>query len=191
MKFKNKVQIEVDNSLIIILVLTILFKEIFIFFYFYFISYLFIIIHEFSHILVARIFNIKTNKIYFKLGGMCANIIGYNNKNIVNIIILLAGPISNILFALIFINNNYICNINLIFAVLNLVPIKPLDGYNILSKVINNKHIIRVVYLLSIVTLFFLNIFYITKSNNYIFTIILMYILNIYIQNVITIRKNK
>lgn len=191
MKFNTKIHIEIDNTLIFIILTTIIFKEVFIFFYYYFISYFFIVVHEFTHIFMAKILGINTNKIYFKLGGMCANIVNYTESKIKNVIILLSGPLSNLFIALIFINNEYIYKINMIFFIMNLIPLNPLDGYNLLN-IINKNSIVNYIISYSIqLLLIFISLYFIYYKNNYMFLIILIYIINIKVQNMIIFNKNK
>ena len=169
---------KIDNSLIIILIITILNKNIFIFFYYYFISYFFVIIHEYSHVLVSKIFNIKVNKIYFKIGGMCASIENNNNNIYKYIIIYLAGPLVNLILYLIFLKYEYVSKINIILCVINLIPIKPLDGYNILSKIISKDKIQKINFI-SIVIFTMLNFYFVLHKKYYGFCIFIIYIISL------------
>ena len=56
-----------------------------------------------------------------------------------NILIYLAGPISNIILALVFYRIRFIFEINLSLAIINLFPIYPLDGYNVLENVFGDN----------------------------------------------------
>ena len=191
MVIKNKKIIyEIDNILLLILLITIIKKEVFIFFYYYFISYFFVIIHEYSHIIVAKIFKIKYNKVFFKIGGMCANIKKNNISNAKYIIIYLAGPLINLILYFIFKNNYYISKINFILFIINLIPIKPLDGYNILIQILNNK-LVKIINISSIVILIIVNIYNILHNNNYNLIIILIYVLSLNLSNIVTSAKSK
>lgn len=103
--------------------------------------YLFILSHELSHIFIARLFHEELFKINFLLIGLNAKI-----KNFIfikpykKILILLAGPILNLLLAIIFsilnLNKLYFCN--LVLFIFNLLPIYPLDGGQIFLAILEN-----------------------------------------------------
>ena len=106
-----------------------------------------ILIHEFGHILIAKILKIKINNIKFKLIGISAEL---KNENEINkfkkILIVLSGPIINMCIALllILINLNFkykneLIYTNLILSVFNLLPINPLDGGKLLLYILNLK----------------------------------------------------
>lgn len=113
----------------------------------FFICYLFIVFHEFSHMFVASILGKDVEKFKVTLSGVCIefkkekykliNNKKCKNNNLRNILIYLAGPISNIALARIFYNNKMICQINLFLAFVNLLPLFPLDGYNILENMLD------------------------------------------------------
>ena len=188
-KLKN-ININIDILLILILILTIINKNVFIFYYYYFISYFFIMIHEFSHVIIAKLFKIKTNEINFKLGGMCANIENLSKNKIINIIIFSSGPISNLLIYLIFNNNLYIRNINSILFFVNLIPIYPLDGYKILTQMFKEKTIKKIKMLINSIVIIVITYIILHKKMHTLF-VIFIYILNLKIQNKEVTNKNK
>ena len=100
----------------------------------YFICYLFIVFHELAHIFVGAIFGKKIELIKITISGVSVlfNKNLFNSSNTQKILIYVAGPISNIILALLFRNIELIYEINIFLAILNLLPIYPLDGYNIL-----------------------------------------------------------
>ena len=174
----KKLYFKIDLILVIIVLLYIFSKVIREYLYYYIGCYLFIMFHEFSHILVARMFNYNCNKIEFTICGMSANInINRNKKR--NILIYLAGPISNLIFAYLFYDNEFIYTINIVIAIINLLPVYPLDGYRIIKELnIYNKWLDYVIYSL----LIFLSMY--TKNVSII--IFLVYILGLkatYIKN--------
>ncbi len=152
--------IEIKYSFLIILIMNILSIKIRNIFKYYFACYMFIMFHEFSHIIVALIFNYTCSKIEFSMCGMCANI-ALKNKSKREIFIYLAGPLSNILFAFLFLNNNFIFKINLILALINLIPVFPLDGYRIFKLLNTNTKILE-----NIMYVFILIYIVITKNFN-------------------------
>lgn len=108
----------------------------------YYICYLFILFHELSHMFVASIFGKEINQFKLSLSGVNISfkeeyLNSMNIFKIKNILIYAAGPLSNILLSILFINNKMIFSINIFLAILNLLPIYPLDGYNILECILN------------------------------------------------------
>lgn len=112
----------------------------------FFICYLFIVFHEFSHMLVASILGKEIHSFKITLSGVC---IEFERKKycyleekkaridyIKNIFIYLAGPLSNIVLAILFHQNAMILQVNLFFAFINLTPLFPLDGYHILDNLL-------------------------------------------------------
>ena len=101
-------------------------------------------IHELSHIVVAKIFRLKVNKIEVYPFGLSANIDSLNKiHSLKSIIVLLAGPLSYFLSKILIIlslkidiisyNSYQLANeINLLILLFNLLPIWPLDGSKIL-----------------------------------------------------------
>ena len=149
MKFKiGKILIEIKISFIIftfIYLFSISFRNIF---YYYFACYMFIMFHEFSHILVASLFKYELKKIEFSICGMSANL-NMSNHKLKNIFVFLAGPISNMILAILFCSNNFIFTINLVLLFVNLIPIFPLDGYRIVKQLnFNIKKIEIIIYII-------------------------------------------
>ena len=159
--------IEIEYLLIITIIISCISKAIRSYFLNYYICILFVVYHELSHIFVATILNRKLRKITISISGITAYFkYSYKPKNrkyyVKNIIILIAGPISNLLMAVIFKNIKFIYEINIFLAMLNLFPIYPLDGFNVLKSILylvfkKNQSIVN--YLLRIFSLFFLIIF--------------------------------
>ena len=52
------------------------------------------------------------------------------------ILVYLSGPLANIMLAIIFRNIRMVYEINMALALINLMPINPLDGYNILKLIL-------------------------------------------------------
>ena len=134
MIIKNKhFLFEIENLLIIILISFFISGTIKLFLTSYFVCYLFIIFHELAHIIFATIYGKKIRKMKLSLAGVCVTFNNDDNINIVKkIIIYIAGPMSNFALALIFNKIDFVYEINIFLGILNLLPIYPLDGYNIL-----------------------------------------------------------
>lgn len=87
---------------------------------------------------VGAIFGFDIDQIKLSLSGVNVKF----NKNITtefnikNILIYVAGPLSNYILALIFRKNELIFSTNIFLGTLNLLPIYPLDGYNILKIIL-------------------------------------------------------
>lgn len=142
MKFKIKeISIYIEETIFFTLILMCLFMNINEYLSSYIMCYLFIMFHEFAHILVANIFNISITKVEFRTLGMCAKLDNFNRKGLKWICIFLAGPLANLLLAIIFRSNIMIMSINIAMMLINLMPIYPLDGYNILTIIIDGINI--------------------------------------------------
>ncbi len=170
MKIKlGKFLIEFKITFLIVLIMSIISKFIRTMFYYYYACYLFIMFHEFAHIFIATLFNYKCNKIEFSICGMSANIL-LTNKSKKEILIYLAGPVSNLIFALLFRNVDFILKVNLVLCFINLVPVYPLDGYRIFRLLkLNTRNLRVVIYLLIFLA--------IIATKNFSLCIFLVYIL--------------
>ena len=104
----------------------------------YFVCYLFITFHELAHMFVASLFGIKTTRLCIRISGLNINLDSYNRQGLKWIVIFLAGPLSNIILAYVFKNISMVYTINLALAIINLLPIYPLDGYNIFEIILNH-----------------------------------------------------
>ena len=103
-----------------------------------------ILIHELTHIFIARIFNMNLKNLRVSIFGASLEI-EKNNKNKIPMKILMyfSGPCSNLLIAILIYNLKIedeerlkIIYTNLSLCVFNLLPIYPLDGGNILKEVL-------------------------------------------------------
>lgn len=92
--------------------------------------YLFVIMHELSHILVALILKIDVKEIELLPIGITAKY-ERNNSLVRELIISLAGPLASFLFTYLFNSETYKV-MNFAIAIFNLVPIYPLDGGRII-----------------------------------------------------------
>lgn len=143
MKFKTPYFIlEFEILFILTILITILSSSFRNYFYSYYLCYLFILFHELSHMFIAAILGKEIGNFKFSLSGVNISFKeDYLNKNNISklkdILIYLAGPLSNLILALIFRKSEMIFNINIFLAILNLLPIYPLDGYNILENIIS------------------------------------------------------
>lgn len=156
---------EIENLLIIVLISFFVSVKIKLFLTSYFVCYLFIIFHELAHILVATFFGKKILKIKLSLAGACVTFEHKRLNNIKELLIYLAGPISNICLAIVFKDIDMVFEINVFLAILNMMPVFPLDGYNIMSLLIK-EHKIYVIQTIFLCTICILSvvIFVVTKN---------------------------
>ena len=137
MKIKTRIiNIEIEYLLFIVILISIFSTHFRIYMKLYFIYYLFILFHELSHIFIAALLDKKINSLKFSVAGACAvfndEFEVENLKQIIkNIIVYIAGPISNFMLAIFFRYNKMIFEINLFLFIINLIPIFPLDGFKI------------------------------------------------------------
>lgn len=146
MKIKTPLMtVECEGLFLIVFFLFLLSIQVREFLNYYFLCYLFIIFHELSHVLIGVIIGEEIENFKFTLSGVCVtfkekrfvttNMIT-KSKIIPEIILYLAGPISNVMLAILFYKIELIMGMNLLLAMINLVPIYPLDGYQILLRIL-------------------------------------------------------
>jgi len=183
MKLKIKeFDIYIDETIIIVGALCIIFKGIRDYFENYFICYLFIIFHELAHMFVASIFGVKTTKLNIRISGLCINLNEKNRQGLKWLLVYLAGPISNIILAFIFKNFSMVYTINLVLAIMNLVPIFPLDGHSIfrivlrMIKLKNSQKIEWIIENLVIIILIILGVYQLMILMNPSIILIIIYI---------------
>ena len=198
MTFKTKFcRIEIEIVLIFIILTSIISNTLFKFLYYFFACYLFILFHELMHILVGSILNRKLIKIKFSISGICASFEKekYLCSKIVcfkNIIIYLSGPISNLILAYIFNTNMMIKEINIFLAILNFLPLFPLDGYNIILNILKiifeQKYVLKILNCIENVFIIFvlaISLYQIIEYSNFSIIIFFVYLF------VLKINKNK
>lgn len=135
-----------------------------------------IIIHELGHFLCALFFKINVDKIYiYPFGGISKFDISLNENLFKELLILIMGPIFQIVFYLILIRihyfNSYISIITIYhYTILffNLLPIYPLDGGKLLNIIlcfhIPFKKSLTVSLIFSYITICFLSIYMLLKD---------------------------
>ena len=94
--------------------------------------------HEIGHIVMSKILKVKIDKPRFNFFGYSSKM--NNDKFLYKVIVLLSGPIINFIFSGIVYNLKIDYNLrmaifymNLFLGIVNLFPILPLDGGNILK----------------------------------------------------------
>jgi len=132
-----------------------------------------ILVHELGHLIAAKLYKWKTDKIYiYPLGGITKFNDNLNKPLKEELIIVLAGPIFQIIYYIILTNIgiNDISIFHYVLLVFNLLPIYPLDGGKILNILlcyfISYKMSYKVTIYISYVVYFLclINIFIFYKS---------------------------
>lgn len=138
------------------------------------ILFLIIIVHELGHFLTAIILKVDVDKIYiYPFGGISKLNIKLNESIYKEFIILIMGPLFQIIFSCFLVNINFFSNYkeliytyNYSILIFNLLPIYPLDGGKLLNLILSLNFPFKRSYELSIyisyltvIILFIINIF--------------------------------
>lgn len=177
-KLKN-IQVELEEIFLILLITCIISKIVRTFFVNYLICLLFITFHEMSHLFIASLFGLLPKKIKIRVSGLMLEYNALNINKIKWLSIYVAGPLSNLVLAAIFKDIKIVYELNLALCIINLVPIEPLDGYNVLKIVLinkNRKEILKIIEKLVKIGILFLSIYSYIKYKNPSMFILLLYI---------------
>lgn len=163
------------------------------------ILFLLIFIHELGHFLTALLFRVEVDKIYiYPFGGISKFYISLNEKIYKELIILIMGPLTQLLFYFILINlnsfNEYkdlitVYNFTILFF--NLLPIYPLDGGKLLNIIFSYcvplKRSLAISFIISYITIFIFSLYFIINH----FSINVIVIISFLLYKVRTEEKNK
>lgn len=131
--------LEIEILFIIVIFISIFSSTFFDYILNYFICYSFILFHELSHMFMASVFGKEIDIFKFSISGVNIKFKEESHKKNINILkeilIYIVGPFSNVFFAMLLKNNIMIFQMNLFLAFINILPIYPLDGYNILRNI--------------------------------------------------------
>lgn len=184
----GSLKIKIDIILCLLLVAIILNKKIEAYFSNYITCLLFTVFHELSHIFVASIFGKKITAINFTVCGLNANIEGINKIQTSWLLIYLAGPLSNLILAIITRKIYLSFVINMVLCVMNLLPIYPLDGFKILNLFLKwyfpnslRIKITKVISLSMISILMILGVMILLYAKNPCVILIVFYVINMYV----------
>lgn len=154
----------------------------------YVICYFFIVFHECAHMLAAGIFGEKLQGVNIRLCGVTAKIKIKNELHPKWILVYFAGPFSNIFLATIFQNIAIVRDVNLGLCIINLLPIHPLDGFNILKillcwkfsklKVRKILKYVQIVVIIAIIILGLMVLLVFKNPSIIIFTMYIIFVIN-------------
>ena len=124
-----------------------------------------IIVHEFGHLFIALFLNWRVEEVLLlPFGGVTIFNEDLNRPMIEEALILICGPLLQIIFVYFFRNNNILVNYSNILLLFNLLPIYPLDGSKLLNLFLNlflsfkSSHILTIYF--SFIFIFFILIKY-------------------------------
>lgn len=116
-----------------------------------------LIIHEIGHLIFIKLFKVKIKGFSLSIFGGSLNIdkTDFNKiNNTKKILIYSSGVLLNLFFYLIF-KDNIFGKCNIVLFVFNLLPIYPLDGYNIIKLFINDTMLNNLVIISLVILLIF------------------------------------
>ena len=177
MSIKLISKIHIKLEFIVVLILMCILKN-----KIYFISYTSLIMHELGHILL--ILHLKKEINYI---NVCGFGLECNVNNLSNIyekfLVKLAGPLINLIIAIVFIKFETIFNINMALFLINMLPIKPLDGYGIMELIFLNrsKKVVKFVDFSLLLLAYIISTYFFIKFSNF---YLLIFIICVTIKNV-------
>lgn len=179
---------KVDLKIFFIVLLYVLMQKVEIFT----ITFIFIILHEIGHIVSGIILGLKINKMEVNIAGISLEFKNYGKeRKINNIIIDLAGPVVNLISAIIgiIVKSEIIVYANTMLFIINMLPIYPLDGGRVLKNIMlyknSYKQTIKTIETISKYTLIILSIFasiLILSFKNISIFILIIYLWAVYIK---------
>lgn len=143
--------------------------------------YLFAIMHELAHMIVATLLGMDVYEMELLPIGLNAKYYG-EKSNLKELLICVAGPLASFLFCLFF-KNEVFRIMNFSMAILNLIPLKPFDGGRILENVLriflnkkNTNKVLNFIENILIKLLIAFEIYNILFWKNYYMAIFIIYI---------------
>lgn len=132
-------KIKVDLKIFLILIVYLLTRKIEILA----LSFIFIFIHELSHLTVGIVLGLKIKKVSINIAGLSIEFENYGEERKLNrILIDIAGPLVNlgIFIVAIILKAENIAYINFLIFIINIIPIYPLDGGRIVKNIMLYTH---------------------------------------------------
>ena len=169
----------------------------------------FCFLHEFGHIITAKLFKMQIEKIEILPCGFSASFFSYNLSGVHKVfsmqelLVALAGPIVSLILALSFqyiddtnftiLTKQEIVYSNILILIFNLLPLYPLDGGRILKNILNIKrrgnNTDNIINKVSSVTIILLTI--VSSIAVYYFKNIAIFLVCIFLWNIILSNKLK
>ena len=169
----------------------------------------FCFLHEFGHIITAKLFKMQIEKIEILPCGFSASFFSYNSSgfpkgfSMKELVVALAGPIVSLILALSFqyiddtnftiLTKQEIVYSNILILIFNLLPLYPLDGGRILKNILNIKlkgnNTDNIINKVSSVTIILLTI--VSSIAVYYFKNIAIFLVCIFLWNIILSNKLK
>ena len=169
----------------------------------------FCFLHEFGHIITAKLFKMQIEKIEILPCGFSASFFSYNLSGVPKVfsmqelLVALAGPIVSLILALSFqyiddtnftiLTKQEIVYSNILILIFNLLPLYPLDGGRILKNILNIKlrgnNTDNIINKVSSVTIILLTI--VSSIAVYYFKNIAIFLVCIFLWNIILSNKLK
>ena len=169
----------------------------------------FCFLHEFGHIITAKLFKMQIEKIEILPCGFSASFFSYNLSGVPKVfsmqelLVALAGPIVSLILALSFqyiddtnftiVTKQEIVYSNILILIFNLLPLYPLDGGRILKNILNIKlsrnNTENIINKVSSVTIILLTI--VSSIAVYYFKNIAIFLVCIFLWNIILSNKFK
>lgn len=192
MKLKIKeIIFKIEWTLIIVVITSIISEKFRNYMEMYYICFLFIIFHEMAHIVVGVILGNKIRNIKISVCGLSVGFSKYIKNEygsifincLTEVIIHIAGPLANYILATAFKEVKFVYEINMVLCIINLLPIYPLDGYNIIAslKIFKNQKIkyvvLKTINLVAFALFFIIMAIVVVKYNNYNCFIFMLYLL--------------
>ncbi len=151
----------------------------------YFISYFSIMIHELMHLVFMYLYKIEIDYIYLTALGIECNVKTFQKSYYKNII-KLAGPVTNLVIAVIFKSNETIYLVNMSLFIINMIPIKPLDGYSVIEILLDflkkeKNDVVKQINIIILVIAYIISIYFFVKFSNF---YLLIFIICVTIKNV-------
>ena len=169
----------------------------------------FCFLHELGHIITAKLFKMRIEKIEILPCGFSASFFSYNSSGFLKsfsmqeLLVALAGPIVSLILALSFqyiddtnftiVTKQEIVYSNILILIFNLLPLYPLDGGRILKNILNIKlsrnNTENIINKVSSVTIILLTI--VSSIAVYYFKNIAIFLVCIFLWNIILSNKFK
>lgn len=142
-------KIRIHYSLILLFIFSVLLGI-----YTKFLLVLFILLaHEIGHLIFLRLFDVKIYEIKIYPFGAIIKYLDDNLSNNKNLFIYLGGVFVNIILAMLFFNFKTFRNVNILFIILNSIPVIPFDGgrvfINLFSRILPIKIVKKNFYIFS------------------------------------------